>query len=143
MLIASYSKEKFIMKTNLMIKRLRKEKGMTQEELAERLNVSLMTVRRWEWGNTSPNSKMLVELADVLGTTPEKLLSDDTEENDTFTFSEKERSKKTTLRNTGNLLVYERNGERMELPPTQESYEIFRQIASIIAKRESVQPVTA
>lgn len=131
------------MNTNLKIKRLRKEKGMTQEELAERLNVSLMTVRRWEWGNTSPNSKMLVELADVLGTTPEKLLSDDTEENDSFVLSEKERSKKTALKNTGNLLVYERNGERMELPPTKESYEIFRQIASIIARRESGQPVMA
>ena len=131
------------MKTNLKIKRLRKEKGLTQEELAERLNVSLMTVRRWEWGNTSPNSKMLVELADVLGTTPEKLLSDDTEENDGFVLSEKERNKKTELKNTGNLLVYERNGERMELPPTQESYEIFRQIASIIAQRESEQPVIA
>lgn len=131
------------MKTNLKIKRLRKEKGLTQEELAERLNVSLMTVRRWEWGNTSPNSKMLVELADVLGTTPEKLLSDDTEENDGFVLFEKGRNKKTELKNTGNLLVYERNGERMELPPTQESYEIFRQIASIIAQRESEQPVMA
>ena len=35
-----------------------------------------------------------------------------------------------------NALVYERNGERMELPPTEESYAIFKEIARMIAGRE-------
>ena len=41
-----------------------------------------MTVRRWEWGDTTPNSKMLIKLADTLGTTPENLLDDGTEKDD-------------------------------------------------------------
>ena len=47
------------------------------------------------------------------------------------------------FKNTGLSLVYERNGERMELPPTEESYAIFREIAAKIAGRESRQPAMA
>lgn len=67
------------MKLNQTIKRLRKGKGMTQEQLAELLNVSLMTVRRWEWGETSPKSNKLVRLAEIFGVTLDTLLEDDTE----------------------------------------------------------------
>ena len=70
------------MSMNLMIKKLRKDKGITQEQLADNIGVSLMTVRRWEWGDTTPNSKMLIKLADTLGTTPENLLDDGTEKDD-------------------------------------------------------------
>ena len=65
------------MKLNQTIKKIRKDKGLTQEQLAELLGVSLMTIRRWEWGNTSPNSKMLLKLADVFCLSPEELLSGD------------------------------------------------------------------
>lgn len=43
---------------------LRKEKGVTQEELAEKFGVSSRSVSRWENGNTMPELGILVELAD-------------------------------------------------------------------------------
>ena len=46
------------------LKRLRKETGMTQEQLAERFSVSSRTVSRWETGSNMPDVSMLVELAD-------------------------------------------------------------------------------
>ena len=46
------------------LKRLRKETGMTQEQLAERFSVSSRTVSRWETGSNLPDVSMLVELAD-------------------------------------------------------------------------------
>ena len=125
------------MKMNSTIKKLRKKKGLSQEELSERVGVSLQTIRRWEWGATTPNSKLLSKLAGVLDTTPECLLSDNTGENDAKLPNE------PVFRNTGISLVYERNGERMELPPTEESYAIFRDIAARIAGRESSQPAMA
>ena len=70
------------MKLNQVIRRLRKERGLTHERLSELLGVSLMTVRRWEWGNTSPNSNMLLKLAGVFDLAPEKLLTYDTDENE-------------------------------------------------------------
>ncbi len=46
------------------LKKLRKEKELTQEQLAERFNVSDRTVSRWENGNNMPDLSILVELAD-------------------------------------------------------------------------------
>ena len=43
---------------------LRKEKGKTQEQLAETFGVSSRSVSRWENGNTLPDLGLLVELAD-------------------------------------------------------------------------------
>lgn len=46
------------------LKKLRKEKGITQEQLAEILNVSGRTVSRWENGNNMPDISILVDIAD-------------------------------------------------------------------------------
>ncbi len=46
------------------LKELRKEKGITQEQLAEKFGVSSRSVSRWENGNTLPDLGILVELAD-------------------------------------------------------------------------------
>ena len=46
------------------LKSLRKEKGKTQEEIAEMFGVSSRSVSRWENGNTMPDLGILVELAD-------------------------------------------------------------------------------
>lgn len=48
------------------IRRLRKEKGLTQEKLAELLNVSCAAVSKWESSDTYPDITMLVPLASVL-----------------------------------------------------------------------------
>lgn len=52
-------------KTGCFLKELRKEKGMTQEQLAEILNVSGRTVSRWETGSNMPDLDLLIELADL------------------------------------------------------------------------------
>lgn len=51
-------------KTGSLLKELRKEKGMTQEQLAEYLNVSGRTISRWETGSNMPDLDILIELSD-------------------------------------------------------------------------------
>ncbi len=51
-------------KIGAFLKQLRKEKELTQEQLAERLCVSSRTVSRWETGSNMPDLDMLIELAD-------------------------------------------------------------------------------
>ena len=51
-------------KTGAFLKRLRREKGLTQEQLAEHFYVSSRTVSRWETGSNMPDVGMLIELAD-------------------------------------------------------------------------------
>ena len=46
------------------LKILRKEKNLTQEQLAEQFNVSSRTISRWETGSNMPDLSLLVELAD-------------------------------------------------------------------------------
>ena len=51
-------------KIGIFLKELRREKQLTQEQLAEKLCVSRRTVSRWETGNNLPDLSVLVELAD-------------------------------------------------------------------------------
>ena len=54
-----------LQKIGTFLKELRKEKGLTQEQLAETLNVSRRTVSRWETGNNMPDLDLLMEIADL------------------------------------------------------------------------------
>ena len=61
---------------NENIKRIRKSKGLSQEELAIKLNVVRQTVSKWENGLSVPDSSMLIMLADELDTTVSELLGE-------------------------------------------------------------------
>ena len=54
------------MELNNIIIQKRKEKNMTQEELAEKLNVARQTVSKWETGETVPDINSLKKLAILL-----------------------------------------------------------------------------
>jgi len=49
------------------LKELRKEKGITQEQLAEQFNTSQRSVSRWETGSNMPDISLLVKLAEYYG----------------------------------------------------------------------------
>ena len=56
------------------IARLRKEKGYTQKELAEKLSISDKAVSKWETGKSLPDISLLVPLADIMEVTVTELL---------------------------------------------------------------------
>ena len=56
------------------LKTLRRNKGITQEELAARLNVVRQTVSKWEKGQSVPDAEMLVKLAEVFEVSVSQLL---------------------------------------------------------------------
>lgn len=51
-------------KIGALLRELRKEKSLSQEQLAEQFGVSSRSVSRWENGNTMPDISLLIELAD-------------------------------------------------------------------------------
>lgn len=61
---------------NENIKKLRKSRGLSQEELAIKLNVVRQTVSKWENGLSVPDSSMLIAIADELDTTVGVLLGE-------------------------------------------------------------------
>ena len=53
-----------LQKIGTFLKDHRKEKGLTQEQLAETLNVSRRTVSRWETGSNMPDLDLLMEISE-------------------------------------------------------------------------------
>ena len=62
---------------NENIKALRKAKGLSQEELAIKLNVVRQTVSKWEKGLSVPDAGMVIQIAEVLDTTVNILLGEE------------------------------------------------------------------
>lgn len=68
--MSNIDKQKF----GAFVAMLRKEKGFTQKELAERLFISDKAVSKWETAVSVPNIDLLIPLADLLGVTVTELL---------------------------------------------------------------------
>ena len=61
---------------NENIRALRKSKGLSQQELAIKLNVVRQTISKWEQGLSVPDSEMLISLSEVFETPVSKLLGE-------------------------------------------------------------------
>ena len=76
------------------ITELRKQHGMTQLQLAEKLNYSDKAVSKWERGESVPDVAVLVEIAELFSVTLDYLVKDEHTEADTKPQSEEERKLK-------------------------------------------------
>lgn len=110
------------------IKTFRKGR-FSQAELAEVVGVHENTLRRWELGERSPDADALMKLSKALGVSISELM----EENDVEIIQKKMPT--STTKSSKGMLIYERDGERLELPPTEQGYNIMNNIAAAIASR--------
>ncbi len=94
------------------IKKLRKEKGLSQEELASRLNVVRQTVSKWEQNISVPDSEMLISIAEIFEVSVGVLLGETTETKDTKSELEEISQK---LENLNALLAENRSRTRRTL----------------------------
>ena len=62
-------------KIGKLIAKLRKEKGMTQRELGDKVGVGFKAVSKWERGITCPDISIINELSKILGITSDELLT--------------------------------------------------------------------
>ena len=65
------------------LKVLRQEKGLSQQELAGRLNVVRQTVSKWEQGLSVPDADLLIRLSEELETPVHVLLGENRQEKET------------------------------------------------------------
>ena len=63
------------MQIGSVIRKYRKECGLTQEEMAKRLGVTTPAVNKWENGNTNPDIELLAPIARLLHISLDTLLS--------------------------------------------------------------------
>ena len=62
-------------KIGKLIKKVRKDKGLTQQDLADLLNLSSKTISKWECGKGCPDISILNELCNILGISVTELLN--------------------------------------------------------------------
>ena len=132
------------MKISELIKEQRKLHRITQEELAHKLNVSVTTVRRWEWGIRAPNTDILPKLAEKLHTSVAYLmgLSEDSQGKASINkeLSEASNDYKTIESPTTSeeaQIVYSYGDHHLKLPATEAGYAAFNNFVATIASKKS------
>ena len=85
--------------TGKLIAELRKKQGLTQQQLADKLNLSNKTISKWESGSGSPDVSNLPVLAEALGISVDELLKGqlNTPEEDTYSDATKNDSSRKEL----------------------------------------------
>ena len=73
-----------LLKTGNIIKEQRKQLGLTQQQLAEKLNVSEKTISKWETGKGFPDSSIMLDLCSELKISANELLSGKLLNNDSY-----------------------------------------------------------
>ena len=85
------------------IRSLRKARGLSQEEVAQRLHITRQTLSKWENGLSVPDAQLLLKLAEILEVSVAQLLEGSTETN------EEEQDTVAEQLERLNLLLAERN----------------------------------
>lgn len=62
------------------IREMRRRSGLSQEELAEKLNVSRQAISKWELGSAVPTADKLVDIADFFGVSLDFLMRENSEQ---------------------------------------------------------------
>ena len=76
---------------------LRKKKGLSQEELGDKINVTRQTISNWELNETSPNPEQLKKLSQELHVSIDELLDNDIKDIVVEKVSNTEKLSKTSL----------------------------------------------
>ena len=106
-------------------KKLRKEKKITQVELAEMLNVNQATVSKWESGETVPDYTTLLKLSKIYGVTTDCLLGNE------------QSVVENILPKENTITVFGYGGERKDYQLTPEQAKMLEQLAQEMSKNKS------
>lgn len=85
--------------------KLRKKSGMSQEELAEKMNVSRQSVSKWEGAQSVPDLEKILQLGNLFGVTTDYLLKDEIEDEEFTGGDYSEKTKKLTLEQANEYLA--------------------------------------
>ena len=104
------------------LSRLRKEKGLTQEDIANRITISPQAVSKWENDVSSPDIDYLNSLADILDVSVDELLGRK-ESAKAFTESQNEATKETKKPKEGGIYIKGDDGDQIHI--TKEGVEVM------------------
>jgi transcriptional regulator with XRE-family HTH domain len=87
---------------------LRKSKNLSQEELADRLNVTRQTISKWETNQSTPDFDKIIPLCEIYGISADELLTGVKEEKETLTEKEDDslKRKKRAIGISTGIFIY-------------------------------------
>lgn len=94
---------------------LRKQKGITQEELANELGVSAQAVSKWENNSSCPDVSLLTSIADYFGVTVDALLREEEQKITEETIPEIEQPQKMSSNKKINIKIVQQNGKENDV----------------------------
>ena len=101
-----------IMDFNNKLYELRKQKGLSQEELANRLNVSRQTISKWEIGDSAPDLEKLVAISDLFDISLDELVHGKTPEPEPVTAAQMQTAGAAIYSDIKENIVTEENKKR-------------------------------
>lgn len=102
--------------------RLRKKNGWSQEELAEKMNVSRQAVSKWEAAQTTPDLEKILQLGNLFGVTTDYLLKDEIEDEEFTEGIDEAPVRKVTLAEANNYI--EQRKEFLDKEPFEREYGV-------------------
>ena len=93
-----------LQKTGALIRQLRKDARLTQEDLAKQLHVSSKTISKWECGNGCPEISLFPNISNILGIDCAALFSGEVQKNDQISGNMR-KTKFYLCENCGNLIT--------------------------------------
>ena len=116
------------------IMNLRREKRLTQVDLAELLDISYMTVRRWETGKSTPTLGQIERMTEIFNVPAQYLigLRDDTQtQTDTLKDTHAVNTPLTAGTSSKNIVIRDTNThQEIEIPNDAEGHKLFMQLFS-------------
>ena len=117
------------------IKKTRKERRLTQQELADKIGASLITVNRWEKGERTPNISMLQKIATALDVSVAYLMGEE-ESPAPAVLPVKE----THAKSANMAVMTLENGCKVEAPATPEGYAFLKELFAM-SMGEQIQAI--
>ena len=119
------------------IKRQRKLHGINQEELSDRLGLSIQTIRRWEWGKRAPNTDIMPKLAEALGTSVAYLMGLEDEPAPSVAELQAQNVVRTaheseTVHTAGRLIIEWGEHNRIDWPDTPENRDALVKLIAMM-----------
>lgn len=87
------------------IQKLRKQRGLSQEALAEKVTVTRQTISKWELGQSTPDLDFIAQLSDIFNVSSDYLIKDEMIEPDELLYKNKKRSYHLSERGKRIILV--------------------------------------
>lgn len=84
------------------IQKLRKEKGLSQEALAEKVTVTRQTISKWELGQSTPDLDFIAQLSDIFNVSSDYLIKDELTEPDELPYKKRTYRLSDKAKNTFN-----------------------------------------